>query len=78
MQCGNLSSVILLFICMSCVTMDKSHVSIGILKEAMFCFLSQNNEKICQILSLVDILNMIKFAINWFSNFTENFPKLTL
>ena len=58
--------------------MDKSHVSIGILKEAMFCFLSQNNEKIYQILSLVDILNMRKVAINWFSNFTGNFPKLTL
>ncbi|KRX35638.1 hypothetical protein T09_14066 [Trichinella sp. T9] len=26
--------------------MDKSHVSIGILKEAMYCFLSQNCEKI--------------------------------
>ena len=58
--------------------MDKSHVSIGILKEAMYCFLSQKSEKICQILPLVDILNMIKFAINWFSNFTGNFPKLTL
>ena len=54
--------------------MDKSHVSIGILKEAMYRFLSQN----CQILPLVDILNMRKVAINWFSNFTGNFPKLTL
>ena len=40
--------------------MDKSLVNIGKLKEAIPLFLSQNNEKICSILPLVDILNMIE------------------
>ncbi|GAB1303414.1 Zinc finger protein 998 [Apodemus speciosus] len=41
-----------------CVPMDKSHVNIGILKEATYIFLFKNNEKICHILPLIAFLNM--------------------
>ncbi|GAB1297343.1 Zinc finger protein 998 [Apodemus speciosus] len=41
------------------VTMDKSHVNIGILEEATYIFLFENNEKICRILPLIAFLNML-------------------